>query len=461
MLHKKVQRPKQTALSPDPVRITRRVFLRRSTGAAAFLLAAPVWCTAKDKPEKSDTDLLAEARTRIENYRKGEGTIAVRTAKGGPVPGVPIRLEQLRHDFLFGCNLFQFGRCDNPEHEQQYRERFAALLNYCTLAFYWATYEPTRGSPDYSYTDQVLEWTRAKGITCKGHPLVWDHPAGSPTWLPDNGNELQQLSDARVRQLVSQFQGQLNIWDVVNEATHLPEHQNKTKMANLGAAMGPAAYTSEALRIARSANSKALLLVNDYRTDQAYYDLLKNLQINGRFLYDVTGIQSHMHDGLWPLPKSWNICDTFGKLNRAIHFTESTVLSGVRIGQGENWGPTTPDGEGKQADYTVNFYTMLFAHPTVHAITWWDFSDFNAWQKAPAGWLRKDMSPKPIYHRLMDLIKRQWWTSLQGETGPRGNYITRGYYGTYRITLQPPKAPPLTRIVQWQRGSDNVFAFKI
>jgi GH35 family endo-1,4-beta-xylanase len=374
---------------------------------------------------------------------------------------VPIRIEQLRHDFLFGCNLFNFGHCANPEQEEVYRQRFAALLNYCTLAFYWATYEPRRGQPDFPYTDQVLEWTRANGIIPKGHPLVWDHPAGSPEWLPNDPTQIQQLSDARVNQLVSRYQGRINIWDVVNEATHLPEHVNKTKVADWGATLGSNRYTMQALRIARAANRQAQLVVNDYRTDQPYYDLLKNLQVNGKFLYDITGIQSHMHDGLWPLQKAWDISDNYGRLNRALHFTESTVLSGPRTGPGENWGSTTPDGEAKQADYTASFYTMLFAHPAIHAITWWDFSDYRAWQRAPAGWLREDMSPKPVYHRLMDLIKHQWWTNLSGETGPRGNFVTRGFYGTYRITVEPPNRPPLTRTVHWQRGQANVFAFRI
>ena len=447
--------------SAGPTKLSRRVFLRTSGAAAAFVLAAPPWSAAKDASEQTVSEILEQARVRIENIRKGEGTVAVRTVKGGPIPAVRVRIEQLRHNFLFGCNLFQFGHCATPEHEQQYRQQFAALLNYCTLGFYWANYEPRRGEPNYPYTDQVLEWTRANGITCKGHPLVWDHPAGSPQWLPDDITELQRLCEARVSQLVLRYRGRIDIWDAVNEATHLPQHVNHTRIANLGASMGPVRYTSQALRTARAANRQALLLVNDYRTDSAYFDLLKQLQVNGKYFFDVIGIQSHMHDGLWPLRKAWDLCDTYGKLNRAIHFTESTILSGPRTVPGERWGPTSPEGEAKQADYTASFYTTLFAHPAVHAITWWDFSDYNAWQRAPAGWLRKDMSPKPVYHRLMDLIKKQWWTKIQGETGSRGNFVTRGFYGLYRITIEPPGRPPFSRTVHWQRDQPNVFAFRI
>ena len=82
---------------------------------------------------------------------------------------------------------------------------------------------------------------------------------------------------------------------------------------------------------------------------------------------------------------------------------------------------TTPDGEAKQADYVAQFYTLLFSHPSVRAITWWDFSDANAWLGAPSGLVRKDMTPKPAYTRLMDLIHTQWWTNATGKTNRAGS----------------------------------------
>ena len=48
---------------------------------------------------------------------------------------------------------------------------------------------------------------------------------------------------------------------------------------------------------------------------------------------------------------------------------------------------------------------MIFSHPAVEAITWWDFSDRGAWQRAPAGFLRDDLSPKPAYERLQQPVK--------------------------------------------------------
>ena len=439
--------------------MNRREFLRTGTSAAALLVAAPAWCAESPKQTIGDAEILGESRRRIEQHRKGEGSITVLNPKGRPVAGAKVTVEQLRHDFLFGCNLFGFGRCGDREREEKYRGHFSALLNYCTLGFYWASYEPERGKPNYEYTDGVVEWTRSRRIRCKGHPLVWDHPAGSPRWLPDDLQQIQELSNARVREIVSRFKGRIDVWDVVNEATHLPDKVNTTKMAELGLSLGPARFVSEPLKVARAAHPQALLVVNDYRTDPHYYELLKKVGEQGKSLFDIIGIQSHMHGGVWPPHHTWEICDRYSKLGRPIHFTETTIVSGPR--KNSAWADTTPEGEARQAEHVVDFYRTLFAHPAVQAITWWDFSDYHAWQGAAAGFLRKDMSPKPVYERLMSLIKGEWWTRTEGRTGPLGNFTTRAFYGAHRITVEAPSSPLATREVNWRRGQPNHFVFRM
>jgi endo-1,4-beta-xylanase len=426
-------------------------------GTAALLLSRPAWCAEQEQPEPADREIFAQTKAHIEQYRQGEGIISVGDARGKPVPGAKVKVEQLRHDFLFGCNFFMFGRCGNPELEEQYRQRFVALFNYCTLGFYWASYEHARGKPDYEYTDQVVAWTRDRGITCKGHPLVWDHPAGSPRWLPDDPKEIERLSTTRVRDIVSRCAGRIDIWDVVNEATHLADKRNNTKMAAWAATLGAVPYVEEHLEAARAANPRATLLVNDYRLEPAYYHILESLRHKGRFLFDTVGIQSHMHDGVWPFHRVWETCDTFSKLALPLHFTECTILSGPRKGPGENWGATTAEGEARQAELTTKFYTALFAHPATQAITWWDFSDLGAWQGAAAGWLRRDMSPKPVYDRLMSLIKGQWWTKAEGITDASGQTKFRAFYGTHRVTAHLPDGRSMTKDVRWERGKQNQF----
>ena len=437
--------------------MNRRDFLHTTASATTFLIARPVWGADRPAPRLSDDEILEQAPGRIEKYRKSDGVIMLRGADGQPVANATVKIEQTRHDFLFGCNFFMFAKLRDPKLEDEYRQRFAALLNYATLPFYWASYEGQRGRPNYDYSEQAADWCRQHGLTCKGHPLTWDHPAGNPRWLPDDLAEVGRLSQARVRDIVARFQGRIDIWDVINEAAHLGQVNQPQKMSKWAVTLGAKAYVAEHLKIARAANPKATLLVNDYRLDPSYYRLLDSLREDGKLLFDVIGLQSHMHGGGWPLRTAWGHCETYAKLGLPLHFTETTVVSGPRTGPGESWGPTTPELEAKQADYVAKFYTTLFAHPSVQGLTWWDFSDNGAWQRAAAGFVRKDMSPKPVYERLMKLVKGEWWTKTQGRTDEKGLFAVRAFHGTHRVTAELPNGHTVTKEVRWERGKTNRF----
>lgn len=435
--------------------MNRRFFLQTVTSASALCAARPI-LAAESAASPSPDDLLAEARERIQKHRRGPGVVVVRDAAGKPVAGARVRVEQVRHEFLWGCNFFRFGRIARLEHEQAYRQRFTDLLNFATLPFYWASYEPSLDQPGHERIEQMLDWALPRGLRCKGHPLVWDHPAGSPRWLPEDDAALERLSNGRVREIVARFQGRLDTWDVVNEATHLPDKVNQTRMARWGEALGSVKYTRVPLELARAANPAATLLVNDYRVTPAYRQLLDTLRDDaGKLLYDGVGIQSHMHDGGWPLARIWKVCDDYAGLGLPLHFTETTIVSGPRTGPGESWGPTNAELEAKQADYVPKFYTMLFGHPAVQALTWWDFSDDGAWQRAAAGLVRADMSPKPVYERLQALIKGEWWTKAAGETSAAGEFAVNAFHGVQRVDVTLPGGKQLTQEVHWRRGGPN------
>ena len=155
-------------------------------------------------------------------------------------------------------------------------------------------------------------------------------------------------------------------------------------------------------------------------------------------MYDVIGIQSHMHGGAWGNRQIWQTCERFARFGVPLHFTETTIISGNRNWEkpaGESWD-STPEGEAYQAENVVRFYTMLFSHPTVQAVTWWDFADLNAWQNAPAGFLRKDMTPKPAYEALLKLIRGKWLTATTMETGSGGEAAFRGFLGDYSVSVE-------------------------
>jgi len=423
--------------------MNRRDFLK-ATGfsAASAAFSRPLFAT-----EDQRNEILDQAEARIEKYRKGNAVLKLAGPDGKPLQnGLALKIEQKRHKFLFGCNIFKLGRCRTPEDNTAYEKRFAALLNFATLPFYWWNYERRQGQPDDERTNQIVRWCKAENITTKGHPLAWNYV--DPRWLPGDPDKAMQLQLKRIVRCVQKFKDDIDIWDVVNEATHYDREQIKKAAPILTEAirkMGVGAYVREAFKTARQANPKATLLINDYRTDPAYAEkvISELLDENDRPLYNVIGIQSHMHGGYWPIRKTWEVCERFAKFGKPLHFTETTLISGEqgwelrkqREDPNFRW-ISTPEGEKRQARQVAEFYRILFSHPAVEAITWWDFTDQNAWQQAPAGLVRADMTPKPAYNELERLIKGQWWTKTQTTTDAGGNTRFRGFLGEYEVSVQ-------------------------
>lgn len=438
------------AVADQASRSSRRSFLR---SGLAIACSAPL-ALARSRPyaaqvrEPSETDLLTEAEAGIRRYRQSDGVLRVRGDGGRPLAGVRVRIEQRRQEFLFGANCFLWDQPGEPGLQKAYRERFAGVFNAASLGVFWAAFEPERGQPRYAALDAVIDWCRDQGIQCCGTPLVWPN-LPDPAWLPTTAAGIRAASHQRVRELVSRYRGRIDRWVVVNEPTMLP--WATTRLGAWAQLQGTLPYVAEHLRVARAANPKATLLVNDCLTEVPLYPVLEALREGGRPLFDAVGIQSHMHPGPWPLHRVRSVCDEFARLGLPLHFTETTVLSG-NAGRDGVWRPTNPAGEAAQADYTEQLYTVLFGHPAVREVAWWDVSDRYAWKGAPAGLIRQDMSPKPAYERLRRLIRERWWTRVRGETDAQGQFRFRAFHGMLELRLDGPGRRTAVRQVPWLAG---------
>ncbi len=382
----------------------------------------------------------AAIQARIRKYRMGTLTVRVVGPDGKPVANAQVQMTQTRSAFLFGCNVFGYDPADSSPSQKAYRKQFAALFNYATLPFYWGSFEPSPGKPDYARLSATADWCALNGITPKGHPLVW-HQVW-PAWAPNTPDAAIPLLQARVADLVPRYKNTIHYWDVLNEANGAAGQTPPNGESEWIKRDGRASVVETALGWARTAGKgqTETFLYNDYNTDSANVALLTQLQRDGK-LPDALGIQSHMHGGTWPLAKVWAVCERFSQFGRPIHFTETTVLSGPARNVDFNapyptdWH-TDPADEAAQAEYVSQFYTVLFSHPSARAITWWDFSDAHAWLNAPAGLVRQDMTPKPAYTRLLTLIHHTWRSDAAGTTDRRGVFSHRVFYGQYTLTVQ-------------------------
>ena len=391
----------------------------------------------------------------IRQHRTATATLTL-THAGAPIVGQGLRLQQLRHKFLFGANWGEEtlalvnGELTGPARElaERRNEAFLRLFNQATLPFYWARFEPERGRPQTERLRNLANWYNEHGCTVKGHPLCWHTLA--PDWLlPLDTDEILQAQLNRIRREVSTFAGLVDQWDVVNEAVIMPIFDRYANgITRLCQKLGRIGLIRAMAEAARAANPQATLLLNDFDVSPAFDILVEGCLAAGVDI-DMIGIQSHMHQGYWGVERTLKVLTAFERFNLPLAFTETTILSGELMPpeivdlndyQVKEW-PSTPEGEQRQAEEAVLHYKTLFAHPAVQAITWWDLTD-GGWLNAPAGLLRRDQSPKPAYEALLALIKGEWWlppTTMT--TDAQGQVTFTGFLGDYELRLGSQTLP--------------------
>lgn len=373
-----------------------------------------MWAAATD-------DLFSDQsiHARIISNRTAQVTLTLIDQSQQPISNATVVVHQVRHRFLFGCNAFMLNACPGPELENAYRNRFKEICNYATLPFYWSAYEPVHGKTAQDGIAEKARWCHEHRIIPKGHPLAWHECL--PGWIMTvPSRQAFAFLSQRISREIKSFSNSITVWDVLNEPVVMPTYKtNSNPLARYCARAGITAMISQTFSIARNAGSRATLILNDYNTSQRYADIISNSLAAGAPI-DVIGIQSHMHNGYWGTEKLWHVCERFARFGKPIHFTEMTI--------------TSSKGEDLQARQVAECYRILFSHPAVEAITWWDMSDRGAWRNAPAGLLRKDMTPKPAYHALDRLINRDWRTGpLTLKAGRTGQVTFRGFLGAYHI----------------------------
>lgn len=386
-------------------------------------------------------------------HRKSARTVRILNSDGTPVAKAQVQLKQTKHEFLFGCGAFDFlpytnkeGAMEDPFLKDRI-EKWLALYNYGTLPFYLGQYEKEEGKPEQESRMNMARFINGKGLTVKGHPLCW-HTACAD-WLMQYDNETilkKQLK--RIERDVTAFKGQVDIWDVINEVVIMPDFDKyDNAITRICKEYGRVNLVKRVFEEAKAANPDAQLLLNDFNTSISYQILIDGC-LNAGAPIDTIGIQSHQHQGYWGKEKLETVLERFSVFGKPIHFTENTLISGgflvppeiedLNDFQVSEW-PSTPEGEERQMKQVEEMYRILFAHPLVEAITGWDFAD-GAWLGAPSGVLRKDNSTKPVYHKLMEMIKGEWWTDTTIMTDENGYAMAEGFKGDYEIVVGEKKA---------------------
>lgn len=369
---------------------------------------------------QADAPWRAAAATRIEQIRKAPLRVVVRGAQGAPVAGAAVKVRMKKHAFPFGSAVAADGLNDTSSNGDRYRQMIPQLFNHAVLEndLKWTDWEGNRNK-----ALGALQWLQDRGITVRGHNLIWP---GLP-YLPTDVQSLVRAGSADALRIridqhftdeMTAVAGQVVDWDVINE----PVTNNDVQRVLGDAEMG--AWYKQAHALDRTAR----LYVNDYSIiaaggndiihQNAYYNTIQYLLSLGAPLAGI-GMQGHFDSTLTPPERVLQVLDRFAAFGLDIKITEFDI---------------NVNDEQVQADYTRDLLTTVFSHPSVQGFLMWGFWAGRHWLPAGAMY-RLDWSAKPNALVWQDLVYNQWWTNAAGVTAADGAFATRGFLGDYDIDV--------------------------
>ena len=380
------------------------------------------------------SEYIYEARKRIRQIRMTDVEITV-LKDGKPVENAAVSLRMKNHQFLFGAVCYAHGKLGHPGREERFTREFTKLMNYTMVPYHWQWYEPERGVYAEPYTGNLVRWATEQGLKKKLHALIWHELC--PDWVTDENVEAEYVR--RIDHLMAVYGEDFDFFDLANETTVNDRFDNP--VSRWVRRKGPVEMMKFGSRLVRQWKPDAKLLYGDWNVHgEEYFDFLRTLRENDVDI-DIIGMQSHQHRDLWTQEETLRVMDRAAEFGWPIHFPECSVCSGKPIGE-MNYGAgavnrfsETEEDLYWQADFTRDFYTLVFSHPAVEALSWFDFTD-HRWLNAPAGLVDDNLNPKPVYAALDDLINRQWHTDADLTTSTAGICGTRLFFGTYEITVE-------------------------
>ena len=360
------------------------------------------------------------ALERIERIRKADLKVVVRDKNGKPVPNAQVKIEQTRSAFAFGSAVSAKALISSDPNDVKYqqviKEQFNRVVFENDLKWHrWVNPE------DRAATLKATSWLQEANIDLRGHVLVWPSWRKSPPFVQALSNDkpaLAKLISDHITDEAGAMNGKVAEWDVLNEP--FGNHD----ILDL---LGPQVQT-DWFKLARKADPNAKLYINDYgilegggnsTKHQEHFENTISYLLSQNAPLDGIGIQGHFGWNLTPPTKMLEILDRLSKFNKPIQITEFDVQI---------------TNEALQADFTRDFLTAMFSHPSVNGVVMRGFWEGRHYAPSAALW-RKDWTPKPNGKVWLDLVQKQWRTNETKNADATGELKTRAFMGDYRISV--------------------------
>lgn len=439
--------------------------------------------------EQDNPYIKTRIESGIELYRKGDATITIKAENGELPENITVEAKQRSHEFKFGANIFMLDEFPTEEENAIYREKFPQLFNLATLPFYWSTLEPEMGKPRYAKDspkiyrrpaiDLCIEYCKEKGIEPKCHCLNYD--TESPKWYTSQSVSFcKEKLLQRFQEIADRYSKDIPTFEVTNET--LKEGFSKFfyeddfvewsfKMADRIFPNNKLIINDFKYRLPNMSSNRNLyymqierLLRAGHRVDSIgfqYHAVFANRQMDYEVFKKATREAEDEGAKTWYNPEVlFNLMDTFGKLGIPEQITEMTVSALSE----------DPEDEAVQAELAKHLYTCFFSHPAMEAIIYWNLVDgYAASAKAGdmtrgenrfyGGFLRHDLSEKPVFTTLKKLIHEDWHTETSVKAVD-GVAKFRGFYGDYDLTVYAD-GKQIPAKISLSKESKNQFIIRI
>ena len=310
---------------------------------------------------------------------------------------------QARH-FYIGSTV----NVDALSNEPLYSATLAREFNMVTpeVSMKFSETEPQRGVYTFAKADSIVAFAQAHQMQVRGHNLVWY--TDLPPWLTGGTftrDQLIAILRDHIMTEVTRYRGQVNIWDVVNEAVG---DDGTLRDSIWLRGIGPQ-YIDMAFQWAHEANPQARLFYNDYggeglgRKSDAIYALVKGMLRRG-IPIDGVGLQMHISLDRYPNPR-----DVLANMQRLTALGLEVQITEMDVKTQDDARPLAAKLAAQAQLYGEMLHTCLSVARCT-AFVMWGFTDAHSWIPAATGHpdypliFDAEYRPKPAYFALQQVL---------------------------------------------------------
>lgn len=239
------------------------------------------------------------------------------------------------------------------------------------------------GGFDFTRSDAIADFASQHGLRLHAHTLVW-YAQKAPAFERIDGNRTAFTGAYRnyIQAVAGRYRGRAVSWDVVNEAVRDDGEGYRDCLWSRNLGMD---YIPEAFHLARAADDRALLFLNDYNLESnpkkraTFLRLAEALLKAGAPLQGL-GTQTHLDINLAPGMATTAMRD-LASLGLPIHVSEldvSTRVRGIDLSSPQD----RADRQARLVHEVVEAF-MALPPPQRFAITCWGMRDSDSWLQLP------------------------------------------------------------------------------